>query len=428
MSKFLKGGNRVGVRNIIKKLIKNESTIDENSVDDVLLNAIMNGEDINREKALTIPAVSSAVGLICDSFAMIPIKLYKKTTEDGKKQTSEMEDERTNIINNDTKDTLDGFQFKKALCEDYLLGKGGYAYIKRNGNKFIGLNYVQDNKIIIEKNTDAIFKNYAILVDGKNYRPYNFIKLLRNTKDGAFGIGYTKEISKCLETAYKRILYDLDLMRTGGNKKGFLRSQKHLDKKGMEELRIAWNNYFNGNSSCVILNDGMEFQEASNTSVENQLNEKNKTFSDEVKEIFHIGKTNEEFIKNAVMPVANAFCTALNRDFLLEKEKKSFYFAPDYTELIKCSIKDRYEAYKIAIETGFKTRNEVRYLEGDDALDGLDLVNIGLGSVLLNPKTKQIYTPNTNKMVKMAETDEETVQDNNSNIDEYVKGGEQNEE
>ncbi len=428
MSKFLKGGNRVGVRNIIKKLIKNESTIDENSADDVLLNAIMNGEDINREKALTIPAVSSAVGLICDSFAMIPIKLYKKTTEDGKKQTSEMEDERTNIINNDTKDTLDGFQFKKALCEDYLLGKGGYAYIKRNGNKFIGLNYVQDNKIVIEKNTDAIFKNYAILVDGKNYRPYNFIKLLRNTKDGASGIGYTKEISKCLETAYKRILYDLDLMRTGGNKKGFLRSQKHLDKKGMEELRIAWNNYFNGNSSCVILNDGMEFQEASNTSVENQLNEKNKTFSDEVKEIFHIGKTNEEFIKNAVMPIANAFCTALNRDFLLEKEKKSFYFAPDYTELIKCSIKDRYEAYKIAIETGFKTRNEVRYLEGDDALDGLDLVNISLGSVLLNPKTKQIYTPNTNKMVKMAETNEENEQDNNSNIDEDVKGGEQNEE
>ena len=428
MSKFLKGGNRVGVRNIIKKLIKNESTIDENSADDVLLNAIMNGEDVNREKALTIPAVSSAVGLICDSFAMIPIKLYKKTTEDGKKQTSEMEDERTNIINNDTKDTLDGFQFKKALCEDYLLGKGGYAYIKRNGNKFIGLNYVQDNKIVIEKNTDAIFKNYAILVDGKNYRPYNFIKLLRNTKDGASGIGYTKEISKCLETAYKRILYDLDLMRTGGNKKGFLRSQKHLDKKGMEELRIAWNNYFNGNSSCVILNDGMEFQEASNTSVENQLNEKNKTFSDEVKEIFHIGKTNEEFIKNAVMPIANAFCTALNRDFLLEKEKKSFYFAPDYTELIKCSIKDRYEAYKIAIETGFKTRNEVRYLEGDDALDGLDLVNISLGSVLLNPKTKQIYTPNTNKMVKMAETNEENEQDNNSNIDEDVKGGEQNEE
>ena len=196
-------------------------------------------------------------------------------------------------------------------------------------------------------------------------------------------------------------------MRTGGNKKGFLKSSKHLDEKGMKELKKAWSGYFSGNSSCVILNDGMEFQEASNTSVENQLNEKNKTFSDEVKEIFHIGKTNDEFLKNAIMPIATAFCTALNRDLLLEKEKEDFYFAPDYNELIRCRLKERYEAYRIAIEAGFKTINEVRYLEDDDALEGLDLVKLSLGSVLFDPQTKQIYTPNTNKMVKMDEVNKD---------------------
>ena len=415
----------------IKELfkIRNETKVDENSVDDILLKALVKGEDIDREKALTIPAVSSAVGLICDSFAMIPFKLYKKTIKDERKQTKEIEDERVNIINNDTRDTLDGFQFKKAICEDYLLGKGGYAYINKKNNKFLGLNYVKDSKINIEKNTDAIFKNYTILVDGEPYRPFNFIKLLRNTKDGSSGTGYIDEINKSLQTAYKRILYELDLMNTNGNKKGFLKSKTKLDKEGMKALKEAWNNYYNGNSSCVILNDGMEFQEASNTSVENQLNEKNKTFSDEVKEIFHISKNNEEFIRNAVMPIAYAFCTSLNRDFLLEKEKKSYYFAPDLTELSKCSIKDRYEAYQIAISSGFKTRNEVRYLEGDDALEGLDMINLGLGDVLLDTKTNQIYTPNTNKMVKMGEKIEGSTQNNNVNTDnEEVKGGEQNEE
>ena len=300
------------------------------------------------------------------------------------------------------------------------------------------MNYVQENKVLFERNTDAIFKNYNILVDGNIYRPYDFIKLLRNTKNGAYGTGYTKEISKSLETAYKRIIYDLELMRTGGNKKGFLKAQKHLDKEGMSILKSQWNDYFAGNSSCVILNDGMEFQEASNTSVENQLNEKNKTFSEEVKEIFHIGKTNEDFLKNAIMPLATAFCTALNRDFLLEKEKKSYYFAPDYTELIRCTIKERFEAYQIAITSGFKTRNEVRYLEGDDALDGLDMINIGLGDVLFDPKTKQIYTPNTNKMVKMNDMNQEneqieTTQDEENNKNEQkankeAEGGEQIEE
>lgn len=425
------------IRDLFRIKNETETKVDENSIDDVLLNALINDETIDREKALTIPAVSSAVGLICDSFAMIPFKLYQKTIKDGKKQTTEVEDERVNIINSDTKDTLDGFQFKKAICEDYLLGKGGYAYINKRGNKFFGLNYVKDNKITIEKNADVVFKNYSILVDEKTYRPYNFIKLLRNTKDGASGIGYIVEINKSLQTAYKRILYELDLMKTNGNKKGFIKSKNRLDEKGMKSLKEAWNNYYNGNSSCVILNEGMEFQEASNTSVENQLNEKNKTFSDEIKEIFHISANNEEFIKNAVMPIAYAFCTALNRDFLLEKEKSSYYFAPDLTELSKCSIKDRYEAYQIAITAGFKTRNEVRYLEGDDALEGLDMINLGLGDVLLDTKTNQIYTPNTNKMVKMGEKIEENMQNNqqidkkNNNLqpnDEEVKGGEQNEE
>ena len=425
------------IRDLFRIKNETETKVDENSIDDVLLNALINDETIDREKALTIPAVSSAVGLICDSFAMIPFKLYQKTIKDGKKQTTEVEDERVNIINSDTKDTLDGFQFKKAICEDYLLGKGGYAYINKRGNKFFGLNYLKDNKITIEKNADVIFKNYSILVDEKTYRPYNFIKLLRNTKDGASGIGYIVEINKSLQTAYKRILYELDLMKTNGNKKGFIKSKNRLDEKGMKSLKEAWNNYYNGNSSCVILNEGMEFQEASNTSVENQLNEKNKTFSDEIKEIFHISANNEEFIKNAVMPIAYAFCTALNRDFLLEKEKSSYYFAPDLTELSKCSIKDRYEAYQIAITAGFKTRNEVRYLEGDDALEGLDMINLGLGDVLLDTKTNQIYTPNTNKMVKMGEKIEENMQNNqqidkkNNNLqpnDEEVKGGEQNEE
>ena len=430
------------IRNVFKKKIKNEinkeTIIDENAVSDVILKALLTGEEIDREKVLMIPAVSSAVGLICDSFAMIPFKLYKKTTKEGKKQTTEVENERVNIINYDTGDTLDGFQFKKAIAEDYLLGKGGYAYINKRRNNFIGLNYVQENKVLFERNTDAIFKNYNILVDGNIYRPYEFLKILRNTKNGAYGTGYTKEISKSLETAYKRIIYDLELMRTGGNKKGFLKAQKHLDKEGMSILKSQWNDYFAGNSSCVILNDGMEFQEASNTSVENQLNEKNKTFSEEVKEIFHIGKTNEDFLKNAIMPLATAFCTALNRDFLLEKEKKSYYFAPDYTELIRCTIKERFEAYQIAITSGFKTRNEVRYLEGDDALDGLDMINIGLGDVLFDPKTKQIYTPNTNKMVKMNDMNQEneqieTTQDEENNKNEQksnkeAEGGEQIEE
>lgn len=371
---------------------------------DPLLKVIINNNKIDRQDALEIPAVSSCVELICNTFAMIPFKLYQESNVNGKKETKEVsEDNRVKLINDDTTDMLDGFQFKKAICEDYLLGKGGYAFIKKNKNQFIGLFYVENNSVSILKNADPIFKNFDISVNGKSYKNYQFIKLLRNTKDGASGIGLIDEINRALRTAFKRICYEYDLTITGGSRKGFIKSSRHLGTTEMEKLKKAWEDYYSGTANTVILNDGMEFQEASNNSNENQLNEKNITFNGEMKDLFHISDNYDKFIKNAIMPIATAFCTALNRDFLLETEKKSFYFAPDTKELYKGSLKERYEAYQIAIKNGFKTRNEIRFLEDDDAIEGLDMISLGLGDVLLNAETGEIYTPNTNQLIKMGD-------------------------
>ena len=386
---------------LFTKKAQREEVLNEGKVDDVLLRAVLNGYEMTRESTLAIPSVASCVDFICNTFAQIPFKLYKETVKDGKRVTEEVTDERVSIINDDTRDTLDGFQFKKAICEDYLLGKGGYAYIGKMGNKFTALYYVPCDKVMVQKNEKAIYKDFTLMVDAGTYQKHQFIKLLRNSKDGAAGTGLTEEISKALQTAFKRLCYDYDLTVTGGSRKGFIKSNKHLDKKAMDELKKAWENYYAGNANTVILNDGMEFQEASNTSKENEINAKDITFNDVIKNIFHIGATYEETIKNAIMPIATAFATALNRDFLLEKEKKSFYFAPDTKELYRGSLKERYDAYKIAIESGFKTRNEIRYMEDDDALEGLDVINLGLGDVLLDTATGMIYTPNTNTMVKM---------------------------
>lgn len=380
---------------------KREEVMDESKADDLLLRALLQGQKVDRKMALSMPVVSACVDLICNTFAMIPFKLYRETIKDGKRATEEVTDRRVKLINEETTDTLDGFQFKKAICEDYLMGKGGYAYIKKIGNAFVGLFYVEDSKVTFLKNSDSIYKSFNIMVDGKTYKNHEFIKLLRNTKDGASGKGLTEEISQALETAFRRLRYEYELTATGGSRKGFLKSQKHLDKKSIEELKKAWENYYSGNANTVILNDGLDFQEASNSSQQNEMNEKTRTFADEIREIFHLHANYDDFIKNAIMPIATAFSTALNREFLLEKEKDAYYFAPDTKELLKGSLKERYDAYRIAITTGFKTRNEIRYMEDDDAIEGLDMITLGLGEVLLNASTGEIYTPNTNTLVKM---------------------------
>ena len=55
---------------------RDEPKAREPVVYDVLLRALMNNETITREKALTLPAVSGAVDLICNAVACTPVKLY----------------------------------------------------------------------------------------------------------------------------------------------------------------------------------------------------------------------------------------------------------------------------------------------------------------------------------------------------------------
>ena len=144
-------------------------------VSDVLLQALLNNEVITREKALTLPAVSGAVDFISNTIASMPVKLYKY--KQGKVENLE-DDTRVKLLNGDTGDTLDAFQMKKAMVIDYLLGKGGYCYIERNRNEVVALRYVEDIYITVLKNFKPIFKDYVILVEGQQYKPYDFVKLI----------------------------------------------------------------------------------------------------------------------------------------------------------------------------------------------------------------------------------------------------------
>ena len=364
-------------------------------IDDPLLTALFQGEKITRDKAMTLPAVSGNVDFISNMIASMPVYLYKLSQ--GKIIRKE-NDNRVKLLNNDTGDTLDGFQFKKAIVEDYLLGKGGYAYIRRYRNEVTGLFYVEDRHISIFKNYDPVFKEYKINVNAKTYKPYEFLKVLRRTKDGASSISTINELSKALETAYQTLLYQLGLVQSGGNKKGFLKSVRKLGQDEINVLKTAWRNlYGNNENNVVVLNNGLEFQEASNSSIEMQLNESKHTLRSEIDHIFHIKSDFYSTFKEAIYPILKAFETALNRDLLLEKEKRNHFFEFDIKEIIKANIKERYESYQMAKNTGFLTINEIRSAENLETIEGLNVVNVGLSSVLYDIDKHIYYTPNTNQ-------------------------------
>ena len=206
-----------------------------------------------------------------------------------------------------------------------------------------------------------------------------------------------------MKVAYLTLKFEQSLVSTGGSKKGFIKSEKKITKEAMDSLKRAWRElYCNTENNVIVLNDNLDFKEASNTSTEMQLNESKASINNSILDIFGvpIDWNWETFIKTAVMPILSAIECALNRDLLLEREKKSFYFAFDTKEITKGDIKTRFEAYKTALDSNLMQIDECRYMEDLEPL-GLNFIKLGLQDVLFNPQTKEVYTPNTNKVTNI---------------------------
>lgn len=401
---------------------------DDIGLRDLLLAAGLIEDDITKEKALNIPTLAACVELISSLVATVPIYLFQKK-EKGKVTKIE-NDNRVKLLNDETGDTLTAFEMKKALIRDYLLMGNGYIYINKVRNEIVSLNYVKESDLSINKNTDPIFKNYNVLVNGQVFRPYNFLRLLRNTDNGADGYGIIEENPILLSVAYNSLVYENILSKTGGNKKGFIESEGKLDKEAITTLKEQWRSMYAGNSeNCVVLNKGLSFKDSQATPTEMQMNENKVANGSEICKILNVppsiisgdGKANDgdfdKMFKMALLPLLTNLITSINRDLLLEKEKESFYFGYDAKELLKGDIEKRFRAYEIALRNKWMFVNDIREEENQEPIPFFeDMILLGLNDVLYNNKTGKFYTPNTDK-----------VADINGNVTE-VKGGDTDED
>lgn len=372
-----------------------------------LIRSIMSTERIDKAKAMEIPAVSACVDKIAASVAATEFKLYKVVDGIPKVQ----EDRRVRLLNEDTGDSLDAIQFWRAIVRDYFLDKGGYAYINWRANQIDSLNYVEADKISFMSNEDPIFKSYMIFCNGRRYLPYEFLKIIRHTKNGWRGTSLIEENELLLWTAYSELKFEGTQVSKGGNKRGFILSEKRVEGPALTALRNAFRSLYSNNSeNIVVLNNGLKFQESSNTSVEMQLNEMKEANAREIYRIFQIptsvmeGKATDEdnriYYESAVKPVLDAIKAQANRGLLLEEEKEEKYFDYDMSSLMKGDVKSRYEAYKTGLESGFITVDEVRKKENEEPI-GLPFVKLNLADVLFDPESQTVYAINTGQRMSI---------------------------
>ena len=82
------------------------------------------------------------------------------------------------------------------------------------------------------------------------------------------------------------------------------------------------------------------------------------------------------------------------------------FFEFDVKEILKANPKEQAEIYKLYKEIGMLTINELRRMDNRNMIEGMDVLNVGLGAVLYDANTHQFYTPNTDTTANITDIPE----------------------
>lgn len=387
--------------------LKREKRSTENDViADVLngLSPLVNGKTISRKQAMSIPVVTKSVNWIASAIASLPIKMYRRT---DKGYIEIYDDYRLPLLNNYSGNCMTANDLKRQVIIDLLLEGNGYAYISKLGNKIEKLSYIPTSKLTYTESVDNIDKIVNVWVDGKQVQDYNVFRLVNNTKNGISGVGFISDCQDLLSTILSSLQYENNSI-SSGVRRGFLKSKSKLDKDKMDELKQAWKRLTSPSQSDVlVLNAGIEFEDASNTATESQLSQ-NKTINmHQILAYFGLptnffeGANSDAYltaVRIAVIPIVKQLVNALNNYLLLEREKQDLKFDIDTSEILRINANERYNAYQTGLNSGILTIDEVRRMENLPVLD-MQYLKLGLGDVLYNIKDGKIFVPNTGVIV-----------------------------
>lgn len=355
---------------------REQDSIDIDSHDQKLMNQIFGiaEDNVTPKDVLEIPIVNACLTRISHIVASSEIKMYEKTDK-GIKQIKN--DVRVQMLNTSIDNgTMNSFEFKKTLVQDYYLKGHSYFYIKRKGNKVKDIVYLPE--VSVTYNSDIFNKHYKVMAQTKELKLYETLRVTRNTGNGVTGTSIVKESNLHFLLTLKTMERMLLDVKRGFLPKGFFKTDANV--KRIDKIREDVNNIINDiGSGYMILNRGIDFEPLDKKKDVEKEVKANAQELNKIASMFGIpisiitGGASEEdkynFINFTILPLFATIEASLNRDLLLENEKDRYYFSFETRKLLKGNMYERYKAYEIAIKNNTLSMDEVRDLENMERLN-----------------------------------------------------------
>jgi HK97 family phage portal protein len=337
------------------------------------------------------PAVYGCVKVLSESVAQLPLILYERTENDGKKRASDHP--LYELLHDQANGWTSAFEFRLDMQASLCLHGNAFAFINRVGGRIAELIQLPADTVSVD--VDAVTMEPVYTVTGKDgvRRIYGrqdilHLRTLGNCHIGASPIRLAREaigLGLTMERHAGR------LFGAGARPSGVFKYAKTISKEALERLKKSFNAAHSGaenSGSTLILEDGMDFAPHEFKSVDLQFLELRRHQVAEVARVFRVPlhmlqdlertthgnaeTMGRQFVALTLLPWLKLWEGAIRRSLLTPDERATYYAEFLVDDLTRADLAARFAAYAQAVTNGILNPNEIRAAENRPPYEGGD--------------------------------------------------------
>lgn len=369
------------------------------------------GFSISGKKALKENTVYICTKIRAESIGKLSLKVYKEREE-------YKEHELYYLLKYKPNPLMNSINFWKCIEAQRTLKGNAYAYIERNKKGQVTGIYPIDSdnvtKVIDDNNfLSSLSKVWYIVIDNKGIKHKLYSDEILHfigdiTLDGLIGIAPLEYLKCTVENGRATQEFVNKFFKNGLSTKGVIQYVGDLDEKAKRTFRKEFESMSNGleNAHSVsLLPLGYQFQPLSLSMADAQFLENSKLTKREIAAAFgmksyHLNDLERATFNNLTEQQKDFYITTLQPSLTnYEQEMQDKLFSQYETlkdvrvefnvdTILRSDIKTRYESYRIGIQSGFLSPNEVRKKENLPAKEGGDelLANGNMIPIIMSGK------------------------------------------
>lgn len=362
------------------------------------------GKAVTEQSALSLAAVYACIRVIAEDCATIPVKLYRQTGG----QVAEVRNHPViRLLPKPNRYNSTGLQFREAIMVSLLTNGNAYTENIRNGAGQITellyldsrqtLPYLTTEDVIYYEATDLNQRHKLLLAD----QVAHFRGL---TQTSLMGLNPIQQMRQALGQAIAQDEFAARFFANGAKVRDTLEMEGVFKNDGAaNRTKADWKAATAGDNAwkTPILESGMQYKLHTINLRDLQFLEAKKFSVEEIARIYRVPPHKIQHLERATFnniaelgigyytdtlrPWLERLEATMNISWLTPGERaRGLYFEHDFERILRANPKEAAETDRALIESGIRTRNEVRARRSDNPIEGGDVLQVPMNHQTLD--------------------------------------------